>query len=315
MTITWKNIEAPDFRGAQFGLSEASKLIGGAIDTVGALANQQRQFNINEAQQQAALIGEMQKIGKDVDTQAALDQIAGITDMGKYRDTELQSIIAKNARGDRKEIRDAFLAQEKRIRNMQELTPDQRMEWDLAQKFITTDAANQIGQLNQMKAQAFDRFAVDESLVPSQEVRSLADIQQYLNKNVSDDWILLGSWDWARGKELNRTDATKKLPEIFREAHNQLLKNVPENERDRYSDINATAAQLAVEAALLNHNGRISLDNIAENYIDYVRRLEKNKINRAQRDIAQNQFLIKSNAVNRKAQEAAAESLKKIRGY
>ena len=52
MAITWKNIEAPDFRGAQFGLSEASKLIGGAIDTVGALANQQRQFNINEQQQQ-----------------------------------------------------------------------------------------------------------------------------------------------------------------------------------------------------------------------------------------------------------------------
>lgn len=311
MTITWKNIEAPDFRGAQFGLSEASRLIGGAIDTVGALANQQRQFNINEEQQQASIVGELQRIGKDVDTQAALDQIAGITDMGKYRDTELSNIIAKNARGDRKEIRDAFLAQEKRIRNMQELTPDQRMEWDLAQKFINTDASNQIEQLNQMKAQAFDRFGVDETLVPSQEVRSLADVQQYLNKNVSDDWKFFGWFNEA----YNRTDATEELPKVIQKAHEDMLAKIPEDQRSAYREIDPTAAQLAVESALLNDDGRISLSRIAENYIDYVRRLEKNKVNRAQRDIAQNQFLIKSNAVNRKAQEATAKSLEKIRGY
>lgn len=309
MAITWRNIDSPDFRGAQAGIESASRMIGGALGSLGQMANQQRQFNINEEQMQRQTVLEGLERTKDIDTNAALDQIIGITDMSAYEKTDLRDILSKNINADRKAVRDAFLAQEKRIRERQELTPNQRLEWDLGRDIINSEFQAQLDALNMQKQQVVDTIPIDETLTPTQEVSSLADVQKYINQNVSDEWKWFG---WL-GKEMDREKASKEFPKLIRQAHEEILANIPENQRSAYREINPVAAQKAVESMLMQGE-RINFEKLGSTYQEFYERLRKNDINRSRRNLAEQDLIQRSNALRQKQQDAQLKLLENLRG-
>lgn len=310
MPITWRNIEAPDFRGAQAGIESASRMIGGALGSLGQLANQQRQLNIAEAQGLQQMAAEDQQRTKDIDTQAALDQIASITNMDVYKDTDLRDIIGKNINANRKEVRDAFLAQERRIRDRQELTPDQRLEWDLARDVINSEMGSQMDLLNQQKISLGQQFPTDDTLTPATEVRSLADSIQYINKNV-DDALFDFTWN---DKGLSREKAVSRFKELTDVAHKEFVKNLPPEKRQFYSQPNAQAAQLALESMFMAGDNEINLDQYVPTYLNYVSRLMQNDVNRRKKEAGEQLLLQKSATLRRNAQQQQLDYIKKIKG-
>jgi len=164
MTITWRNVAGPDFSSASNMMSKAGNAFESALTGLQGMAQDQTRMNISNQNQEIKQ-----------NTQAAIEQIAGIKNIDDYKNMDMNTLVSKYGTNiNREEVFNAFESRDEEIYADQEtaykrmIATDMRTTGNEVSKYVSEGLT--AGKTQEEMKAGLDILLADKPL----EVRSAA---------------------------------------------------------------------------------------------------------------------------------------------